>query len=404
MEGKPKMMIDGTGARRALLPLVAALLVALGCARTTARNGQTAGSDGGPPVLVEITRPIRATIVRSLEVVATLDPWEEAALYAKASGYLKSIRVDRGDRVRKGELLAVLDIPEMLDEQAQLQAQAKQAEAEVEKARAEERLQEITLERLRAVLKEEPGAVTEQEVDLASGKLEAARASLASASSRLLVVRADLARLETMLVYSRITAPFDGIITERFVDHGALVTAGTGSKPSPIVRIVNASRLRAMVDVPETDAAAVRKGSTARLRVDALPDRVFEGSVSRFSRALDPSTRTMRTEVLIANPDGILAPGMFGRIALDLETRENVLTLKPAHMHLQKDQAFVFVAEDGRARQVKVVCGSDDGNVIEIISGLAGSEAVISKASGQLSDGAPIRIADSSPAAKGATR
>jgi RND family efflux transporter MFP subunit len=397
------MTIDGTGIRRAL-PLVAALLIVLGCARTTARNSRTTATEAGPPLLVEISRPVRGTVVRRLDTVATLDPWEEAVLYAKASGYLKSIRVDRGDRVRKGRLLAVLDIPEMQDEQAQLQAQAQQAEAEVEKAEAEARLQEITLDRLQAVLAEEPGAVTEQEVDLASGTLEAARAALAAARSRLLVVRADLARLETLLAYSRITSPFDGIITERFVDPGALVTAGTGSKPSPIVRIVNASRLRAMVDVPETDVARIRKGGAATLRVDALPDRVFEGSVSRYSRALDPATRTMRTEVLIANTDGILASGMFGRIDLELERLENVLTLPPAHLHFEKDQAYVFVAEDGRARRVNVVCGADDGNAIQIVSGLTGGEAIISKASASLSDGAPIRLADSSPAGAGGNR
>jgi RND family efflux transporter MFP subunit len=397
------MTIVGNGVGR-VLPLAAALLATLGCDRSTARPSPTAAADGAPPVLVEVSRPARGTIVRRLDAVATLDPWQEAMLYAKASGYLKSIRVDRGDRVRKGDLLAVLDIPEMQDEQVQLRAQAQQAEAEVEKARAEVRLQEITLDRLRAVLAEEPGAVTGQEVDLASGKLDAARASLAAAGSRLLVVRADLSRLETLLAYSRITAPFDGIITQRFVDPGALVTAGTASKPSPIVHIANATRLRAMVDVPESDVARIRNGSAARIRVDALPGRLFKGTVSRFSRALDPATRTMRTEVLIANPDGVLAPGMFGRITLELERLENVLTLAPAQLHFDKDQAYVLVAADGRARRVKVVCGADDGKAVEIVSGLTGGEEVISKTSAPLSDGAPIRLAESPAAAGGASR
>jgi RND family efflux transporter MFP subunit len=389
---------------RRALPLATALLVASGCARTNARNSSDPAPGSSPPLLVEIARPVRGTVVRRLDAVATLDPWEEAVLYAKASGYLKAIRVDRGDRVRKGELLAVLDIPEMQDEQAQLEAQAKQAEAEVEKARAEVRLQEITLDRLQAVLAEEPGAVTQQEVDLASGKLEAARAALAAARSRLLVVRAELARLGTLLAYSRITAPFGGIITERFVDPGALVTAGTGSKPAPIVRIVDASKLRAMVDVPEIEAARVREGSPASLRVDALPGRTFEGTVSRFSRALDRATRTMRTEVLIANPDGVMAAGMFGRISLELERLEDVLTLAPAQLRFEKERAYVFVADDGRARRVDVVCGADDGNAIQIVSGLKGGEAVISKASASLSDGAPIRISTSSPAPEGGDR
>ena len=387
------MTIDATGARRAA-PLAALLAAALACTPTTARTPETAGADGVAPVLVQTSRPVRGTIVRRLDVVASLEPWEAASLYAKASGYVKTIRVDRGDRVKKGDLIAVLDIPEMQDEQTLLRARAQQAGAEVEEARAEIRLQEIALERLRAVLSEEPGAVTAQETDLASGKLEVARAALAAAESRLLVVRADLARVETLLAYGRITAPFDGFITERFVDHGALVTAGTASKPSPVVRVVDGSRLRAMVDVPESDVARICEGSPARLRTDALADRVFEGSVSRFSRALDPATRTMRTEVLIDNPEGLLAPGMFGRITIDLERRENVLTLAPAQLHFQDHRAYVFVAENGRARWVEVACGADDGNVIEVVTGLTGTEAVIGSASAPLGEGVPIRIAD----------
>lgn len=391
------MRIPGSGIRR-VLPLAAAMLAVLACGRTNARTSPGAAAGGAPPVLVEISRPDRGTIIRRLAVVATLEPWQEAMLYAKTSGFLKSIRVDRGDRVRRGDLLAILDIPEMQDERLQLRAQAQQAEAEVEKTRAEVRLQEITLDRLRAVLAEEPGAVTGQEVDLASGKLDAARAALAAAGSRLLVVRADLSRLETLLAYSRITAPFDGIVTQRFVDPGALVTAGTASKPSPIVHIVDASRLRAMVDVPETDVAQIHQGSPARIRVDALPGRFFEGTVSRFSRALDPASRTMRTEVLIANPDGVLASGMFGRITLELEKLEDVLTVAPVQLRFDRDQAYVFVAAEGRARRVEVVCGIDDGKAVAIVSGLGGGEAVISKASAPLSDGAPIRLAESSPA------
>lgn len=387
--------------RLLLLTLLAAALTA---APAAVRTSETADTAGAPPVLVETAPPARGTIVRRLDIVATLDPWEEAILYAKVSGYVGSIPVDRGDFVKKGDLIAVLDIPETQDEQTLLRARAQQAEAEVEESRAEVRLQGIALERLRAVLAEEPGAVTAQETDLASGKLEVARAALAAAESRLLVVRADLARTETLLAYGRITAPFAGIITERYVDHGALVTAGTGSKPSPVARLVDASRLRAILDVPESEIAHVRQGSAARLLVDALPGRTFEGRVSRFSRALDPASRTMRTEILIANPEGVLAAGMFGRVSLDLEKREGVITLAPGQLYFQDHKTHVFVAEDGRARRVEVVCGADDGNVVEVVSGLSGDEAVISKASATLADGVPVRLAGTGPAADGQGR
>jgi RND family efflux transporter MFP subunit len=344
------------------------------------------------PVPVEVTQPTRSSIVRGIEIVATLEPWEEVVLYAKVSGYLKTIHVDRGDRVRQGDLLAVLDIPEMQDEYNQLEAQQRQAEAEVEKAKAEIRLQEVTANRLDEIRAEEPGATTQQEVDLAVEKVKVAQAALTAAEAHVGAIQADRERVGTMLAYGKIIAPFGGTVTERYVDPGALVTAGTQSKPSAILKLVNASVLRVMVDVPETEVANIQEQRSARLRVDAYPGRDFEGKVSRFSRALDPMTRTMRTEILVANPDGVLTPGMFGRVSLDLETRENVLTLAPTSIHFEKDKSYVFLAEGGVAHRVGVVCGADDGNSVEIVSGLTGRESVIAKASETLADGAPITV------------
>lgn len=373
-----------------IAPALAGMLAAQGCSSVTGRAPEKGKGQDPPPVLVETIRPERGEVVRRIDVVATLDPWEEAVLYARTSGYLRSIRVDRGDRVKKGDVLAVLDIPEMADELRQIEAQEGQAAAEVEKARAEVRLQELMQARLEAIRAEEPMATTAQEVDLATGKLEAARGTLSAAESRLGVIRADLARLKTMLEYSRIAAPFGGIIIERYVDPGELVTAGTQSKPTPIAKIANSSRLRAMVDVPETEVAHLAVGRPARLRVDAHPDRIFEGAISRFSGALDLKSRTMRTEILLANKDGTLAAGMFGRISLDLERREQVVTLPAGALRHEKQKTYVFLVDGGRARRVEVVCGADDGNLIEIVSGLSGTESVILKASGSLVDGVPV--------------
>ena len=313
---------------------VAALVLAtLGCSQGS--NGARAQA-GPTPIPVEATTPARSSVERRLGTTADLEPWEEVVLYAKVSGYLKSIAVDRGDRVRRGQVLAVLDIPEMADEYERQRALKKQSEAEVEKDRADVELHEQVVRRLVAIRAEEAAAASEQELDLASAKLKAARASLAADEARVEAVQAEIRRLDTLIGYERLTAPFDGIVTDRYVDTGALVTAATQSKPSPIVKVVDSSTLRAMVDIPETEVAHLTEGRIASLRVDAFPDRVFDGKVTRFSRALDPRSRTMRTEIAIANANGALAAGMFGRLNLDLETRENVLTLPPACIHLQK--------------------------------------------------------------------
>ncbi|MBI1872407.1 MAG: efflux RND transporter periplasmic adaptor subunit [Acidobacteria bacterium] len=374
-------------------------LVIAGCT-TTKADPPASETKSSPAVLVETTTPTRGDVIRRIDVVATLDPWKDAVLFAKTSGYLTSIRVDRGDRVRKGELLAVLDIPEVNDEYKRIEAEGERDQAEVEKSRADVRLQQLTLRRLQAVQAEEPGATTPQALDEASGKLDAARSAETAAEARLAATRAERERLTSLLAYSRIVAPFDGVVTERDVDPGALITAGTQSKPTPIVTIVNASKLRAMVDVPERDVASLAVGRSARLRVDAHPDRTFVAAVSRFSGALDPKTRTMRTEVLVENKDGLLAPGMFGRISLDLERRANVLTLPPTGLHYQKDQAYVFVADSDRARQINVQIGADDGTRVEIRSGLAGGESVIVKASEPLVDGTSITRAPTTTSAR----
>jgi membrane fusion protein (multidrug efflux system) len=386
--------VDG-GLRRYLMMAGVTAPLALAIAGCSSAKGEAPVSDpkSAPAVLVETATPTRGDVTRRIDVVATLDPWEEAVLYAKTSGYLKSIAVDRGDRVRRDQVLAVLDIPEVNDEYKRIAAEQQREQADVEKARADVHLQELTLRRLQAVQAEEPGATTPQAIDEASGKLDAARSAAAAADAHLAATAAERDRLATLLAYGRILAPFDGVVTERFVDPGALVTAGTQSKPTSIVRIVNASRLRAMVDVPERDVASLGVGRSARLRVDAFPDRTFVATVSRFSRALDPKTRTMRTEILVENTDGVLAPGMFGRISLDLERRANVLTLTPAGLHFQKDQAYVFVADHDRARRLDVQLGADDGTRVEIVSGLAGGEPIIVKTSEPLTDGTPITTA-----------
>ncbi|MGH9161994.1 MAG: efflux RND transporter periplasmic adaptor subunit, partial [Vicinamibacteraceae bacterium] len=167
---------------------------------------------------------------------------------------------------------------------------------------------------------------------------------------------------------------------------------------TPLVEIVNPSRLRTMIDVPEADVAPLKVGAAARLTVDAYPNRTFTARVSRISGALDPKTRTMRAEVLVENTDGALKPGMFGRISLDLERRANVITLVPDALQFNKDQAYVFVADHGKARRVRVETGADDGTRVEIVSGLSGRESIILQASEPLVDGMPIVVSsDAAP-------
>lgn len=372
----------------------------LACLLLAACSGRESGArpSAARPVPVETAKPVRRDVVRKLAAVATFEPWEQAMLYAKTSGYVREIRVDRGDRVKKGDLIAVLDVPEAQTEIAKVEAEEKQAQAAAEQARAELRLHETTAKRLTAIRTEEPGAVSQQDLDMATGKADSARAAVTTAESRLGVLRAEGQRLRTLAGYARILAPFDGIVTDRYVDPGALVAAGTSGKSSPVAKLVNARKLRLMIDVPEVDVARVTVGNGAIVQVDAFPGETFQGKVSRRGEALDPGSRTMRVEVEIDNADGRLAPGMYGRVRMDLETRKDVLSIDPKWMKLQKDQAYVLVVQDGVARRVNIKIGADDGKVVEVVEGLSGTEDVIVSAVGAIVDGAPISAA-AAPAA-----
>lgn len=347
---------------------VAGLLGVAACLPTTDVSSGNAGH-----TRVRVATPVRRDVVRKLNVAASLDPWQQVTLYAKASGFVRQLRVDRGDTVKKGQLLVVLDVPEAYNAIARARAELEQAE--------------ITAKRLAAIRRQEPGAVSQQELDSANQR----RAALeASAQTEL-----------SLASYSRLLAPFDGVVTDRYVDVGALVAAGTSSKATPVLRIIDASKFRVIVDVPGVDVAFVKNGNLAELEVDAYPDKTFRGVVARRAEALDPATRTMRVEVEIENKDGELMAGMFGRIRLDLETRKDVLTIDPMWMKLQKDQPYVFVAkQDGSghiATRVNVQTGADDGKFVEIREGLSETDRVIVATSAPLRNDASIEIANAEP-------
>ncbi|MBI2375706.1 MAG: efflux RND transporter periplasmic adaptor subunit [Deltaproteobacteria bacterium] len=376
-----------------LAQAVAPLHLAL--ALVACRGGAAETMDkSAPAVRVVVAKPVRGDVVRKLRVAASLEPWESVMLYAKASGYVREIKVDRGDRVTKGTVIAVLDVPEANTELERIDAEAKQAIASVEHAKADVRLQEITARRLGAIRSEEPGAASQQDVEMASGKVEVANAALATAESRLDVFRAEKARLSTLAAYAQIAAPFSGVVSERYVDVGALVTAGTTGKPAAIVKLMNPSKFRVVIDVPEVDVPHVVIGNAAELLVDAYPGRKFTGKISRRSEAIDLATRTMRVEIETGNEDGVLSPGMFGRVTIDLETRRDVLSIEPLWMKLQKDQAYVFVVDGGKAKRQNIKIGADDGKSLEVIEGLVPDADVVSSSAKPLSDGTPVVISE----------
>jgi RND family efflux transporter MFP subunit len=339
---------------------LAVLLFLWGCsASSDAPPAASAGEEEAAPRTVETVGVGRRDFSRSITLPGSVVAFEQAVLYARVSGYLSRIHVDKGDRVRKGQVLAELEIPEMAKENEEVAARVLEAGADFEVKR-------ITFERLSTVREKEPDVLSQQEVDQARYEMEKARAARE-------VARAAKAKIDTLLEYANIRAPFSGVVTDRFVDPGALIET---SGKTPVVTVMNMSTVRVYVQIPETEVAFVREGTAAALEADARHER-FEGSVTRVSSALDPSTRTMKVEIDFENLEGKLLHGMYGKVALVLEERRSALAL-PADAVLEEgDESYVFCVDGGAIVKRSVGIGLDDARLVQITSGLSGDERVV---------------------------
>lgn len=317
------------------------------------------------PVEVKVTRPVRGAIVRYVSLPGSIRAHQQATLCAKVPGYLKSIAVDKGDKVQAGQALGEIEVPELL--------------ADLAKYKAELKVAEIESTRLTAAREKAPDLVTPQSVDDARGKVE--------------IARAKLERTETLLRYARITAPFSGVVTARFVDPGAFIPAATGgsaAQTAALVTIADFNTVRAQVAVPEVEAALVREGQRVKVSVEALPGKTFEAKVSRQSYALDDASKTMLVEADLPNPDLALRPGMHATIKVGVETHTDALLIPAESLVMEKVNAFAFVADGGKAKKTAIKIGFNDGFKVEVLSGLTGSEAVILTGKVTLTDGAAV--------------
>ena len=357
---------------------------------------------------VEVTTPSRRDVSRQVELPASIQAFQESTLYSRVSGYLRSIDVDIGDRVSDGQLLAKIDVPDLVDEYRELearlavnQAKLRGAEAELESARAESSLQEVTFRRIESVREDEPDVMPQQTVDEARAKHESARAALKVAQSRIdqidkdqKQVEASMNRLRTLIDFADVRAPFDGVVTERFVDPGVLLQTGTSSRAvQQIVTVADMDRVRVFLDVPESEVPFVQVGNSVTLTVDAMPGKKFKGEVTRFARVLDPATRTMKTEIVMPNPDWMLRPGMYGRATLFLDTRSGAVSIPAEALRVDGAGTFVYSVVDGRVKRVNVEAAIADGALVEVTGGLSGDELIVVATKGPITDGSPVNTA-----------
>ncbi len=375
-----------------LTALLIGLISLSACSNWTRANSEPSKPvTDGSKVAVGVVTVQQKDLVRKITLPGTLVGLNEATIYGKVAGYLRSIRVDKGDRVRRGQVLAGLEVPEMVKEVDQAQAAYQQALAELSRANAEADLQAATFERYQEVHRKDPDAISKQELDQYRSKNEVAQADVELAKSKVNTAHANVERLIALQHYAEITAPFNGVVTERFVDRGALIQAATSSKQGqPVLTLQDLDTIRIYISVPEVDVPFVRVGTTATLTTAAYPGKVFKAAVTRFAEALDPATRTMKAEIDMRNRDHTLRPGMFADVTLDIQTIHDAVVVPDSALTIEGSQKFVWVVRQGIAHRVQVETGLDDGAEAQIRSGVSKGERVVTAGKDGLSEGKSV--------------
>ena len=347
----------------------------------------------GPAITVGVTKVVKKSLGREITLSSELVPFQEIEVYAKESGYVKKLLVDYGTHVKAGQVMAVLEIPELEAQLQEDQAEIKnavnevtRAQHELERDEAQYKALHLQYTRLNQVFTNQPGIVAQQEVDDAQGKdmaassqMDAGQASLEAAQSQLGVTKAKLAHDQTLYDYSRVTAPFTGVVTERDANLGTLVQAGTNTQSSPIAKLSEDDLFRLVIPVPEAYVRFIVVGDPVSVRVPSL-NRTFPGKVARFSVDVKEDTRTMHTEVDVRNPDHLLVPGLYAEATVTLEHRDDIASVPLQALNHEGDKTTVLIVNgEGAIENRFVTVGLQTASDAEVLTGLTeGDEVVVS--------------------------
>ena len=366
-----------------------AMLGVVSC-RARGKNSEANAAEIPSAIIAPVTR---ATITHTLNLAGQFQPYQVVDVHAKVSGYIRHIYVDIGDKVRQGEVLAVLEVPELdaqlkgtVSELAGSKDEITRAEHEVARAQSEHTALHADYTRLKQASAAEPGLIAEQELDNAQSKdlaseaqVDAAKAALSAAKQQSETASANHERVSDLADYTRVTAPLNGVITWRYADTGALIQAGTASdvQSLPVVKLSQSDLLRLRLPVPEDAVEYIHEGADVNVQVDAL-HRSFAGKVVRFTRNVSLDTRTMETEIDVPNKDLSLTPGMYANTTLELERKVNVLTIPVQAVLRNGDQSSVLVLDSqNHVHARKVTLGLQGSTLVEVKEGLAEGDRVI---------------------------
>jgi RND family efflux transporter MFP subunit len=327
--------------------------------------------------LVKVVHPTKGSEGQTIELPGNTQAFTDAPIYARTSGYLKQWYFDIGAHVKRGQLLAEIETPELDEQLDQAQNQLKTAEANLQ-------LAQVTADRW--VFLEKSSVVSKQERDQAVSDLNAKRATADSD-------RANVARLQKLQEFEHVYAPFDGVITARNTDLGDLIQ-GDNTAPKELFHLAAIGKLRVYVSVPEVYATAIQPGETVTLTLDAFPGEKFTGTLVRDSNAIDLTSRTLRVEVDVDNPTGRLLPGGYAFVHLQLPSAGGAVVVPTNTLLFRSEGLRVAVVRDGQAKLVPITIGHDYGSSVEVVSGLAAGDSVILDPSDSIMDGSLVKIAE----------
>jgi membrane fusion protein, multidrug efflux system len=370
----------------------------------TVITGMVAGCRKNEPSHVDPNKPQQVTVRPVIEqrlqaflvLPAELVPFEVVAIYPKETGFLQWIGVDRGSRVRQGQLLARLTAPEIDARRAQSQAQLQSAQSQLAAAQAKLASDEATSNHLQQAAKT-PGVVAGNDVVVAQKTVEADRANVKASGENVNAARQALSSYTTLQQYLQVTAPFDGVITERNVHPGALVGPSTDSETAvPMLRLEKVNHLRLVVPVPEAYVSSISRGQHVEFTVPAFPNHKFTGTIARISDAVTQQTRTMPVELDVQNRDGLLTPGTYAQVQWPVQRSGASLVVPKTAIASDLEHSFVIRVRDNKTEWVNVQSGLTKDDLVEVFGDLHSGDLVVVQASDELRPDAMVQAMDDS--------
>ena len=340
-------------------------------------------------VRTELTSVISKALEKTTVIPGELRSFQSVGIHAKVSGFVEEIHVDRGSRVKKGQLLAEMTAPELEARRAEARAKIPAVEAQRSEAQARLAAAESTYERLKEAAKT-PGVVAGNDVVLAEKAVDAGRARIDSLERTVTAIEASVHAIEEIEKYLQVTAPFDGVITERYAHVGTLAGSG-GAGDMALFRIEQIHRLRLIAPVPEAYMESIELGRKIGFTVPAYPGEISTGTVARPAQAVDPGTRTMPVELDVYNASGRLKPGMYAEVSWPIRRNADSLFVPPSAIKSTTERIFVIRVRNGKAEWVNVRRGMTEGNRVEVFGDLEAGDKVVLRATDEIRPGTAVQ-------------